>query len=208
METDVSWRLRWWRFFGGVFLFVVAVVYNTVHSKTGYSEPVPYMTAGADSGVVVLRSALESLGIPVRDYDALRAECGVHPDGVSVDDLEVVAQRRGLEARQVMEPAAEAIGSDAHLPAIAVVDAPSGLDFWLLWRREGNRLLVMNPRSGNVWMNEAEVARALHIHEMDVPATPEALDSRVRVRRDGDVVHVRGAVIVTVRRPKALSRPR
>jgi hypothetical protein len=171
--------------------------------RAPHRDPVPYVTRGPDSGPVVLRSALESSGIEVRDYEALRAECGVDPKtGASVDDLEAVAKKHGLPtASQLLEVASEVVESGTELPAIAIADTPTTddphlLDFWLLWRREGDRVLVMNPRAGNVWMTVEDVERALHVHEMEIPVSTQALASRAMVRRDGDRVRVRGAVIV------------
>jgi hypothetical protein len=55
-------------------------------------------------------------------------------------------------------------------------------------------------RVGNLWMSVADVTRALHVHEMELPLSTELLGSGVVVGRDGDRARVRGAVIVTLAR--------
>jgi hypothetical protein len=164
-------------------------------------DPVAYVTSGPDGGPLVLRAALESFGIPVKDYETLKKECKLDAaTGASVDDLEAVANERGLRARQVMVPAADVVSGAQELPSIAIVDTPDSLDFWLLWRREGDEIVIMDPRRGVVRMRPDEVRKALHVHEMDVPPSPEALASPVMVSRDGGAVHVRGSVVVTLTR--------
>ena len=160
-------------------------------------EPVAHTTTGSDAGPTVLRSALESFGLSVTDYDALARECGVDArTGTSIDDLERAANRRGLQASQVIETTENVVRAEGVMPAIAVVDGAKSLDFWLLWRRDRGRVVVMDPRRGVVRLSIEAVQKALHLHEMDVPASPEAMASSVMVSRNGGLVHVRGAVVV------------
>ena len=56
-----------------------------------------------DCGPAVLKAALAGFGIRV-SYGRLREACQTDVDGTSIDTLEEVAQRLGLDAEQVMLP--------------------------------------------------------------------------------------------------------
>ena len=71
-------------------------------------------------------------------------------DGTSIDVLEDIACRLGLEAEQVMVPVDHLLRPEAGaLPAILVVRQPSGFThFVLAWWRHGGLVQVMDPGRG------------------------------------------------------------
>jgi len=86
-------------------------------------------------------------------YGRLREACQTEVDGTSIDTVEEVANRLGLEAEQIMIPADHLLVPGANaLPAIVVVTLPNGLThFVVAWRRHGNMLQVMDPAVGRRW---------------------------------------------------------
>jgi ABC-type bacteriocin/lantibiotic exporter with double-glycine peptidase domain len=124
-----------------------------------------------DCGPASLKCLLDGHGVHV-SFGRLREACQTDADGTSIDALEEVANQLGLDAEQVMVPAEHLLLAAADmLPALVVVRLPSGLThFVVLWGRAGGLLQVMDPGTGRRWSSVGEVARALYIHEMPVPA--------------------------------------
>jgi hypothetical protein len=126
---------------------------------------------GDGRATAALRAVLLAYGIPF-DADALLKECNVDDDGASIDDLEDVAVKYGLEAGSVIAPVEHVLLPAAKmLPAIVVLDgADDEQDFAVAWRLDGDRVLVMDPQKGRRWMSRADLQKMLHVHEMTMPA--------------------------------------
>lgn len=105
-------------------------------------------------------------------YGRLREACQTSIDGTSIDALDQLANRMGLETEQIVLPADHvAIPQAAALPAIAVVKLPSGvMHFVVVWRRHGRRLQVMDPVTGRHFIPIDEFTSQLFLHSMVVPA--------------------------------------
>ena len=90
----------------------------STHSPPRRRRLVPEVvqTSAMDCGPAVLKALLEGFGIPVR-YDRLREACQTDVDGTSIDTLEEVAGRLGLDAEQVMIPADHLFLAEARRPA-------------------------------------------------------------------------------------------
>jgi ABC-type bacteriocin/lantibiotic exporter with double-glycine peptidase domain len=101
---------------------------------------------GDGRATTALRAVLLAYGISF-DADALLRECNVDDDGASIDDLEDVAVKYGLEAGSVIAPVEHVLLPEAKmLPAIVVLDsADDEQDFAVAWRLDGDRVLVMDP---------------------------------------------------------------
>lgn len=130
--------------------------------------------SGPGRATAALRAALTAYGIPF-DAATLEKECEVDEDGASIDDLEDVANEKyGLDAAQTILPAEHILLAEPKiLPAIAIVEGPPGsdmLDFVLLWKIDGDRVLVMDPVQGRTWIPRAELAKRIYVHEMTIPA--------------------------------------
>jgi len=127
---------------------------------------------GAGRATAALRAVLAAYGIAY-DTATLDRECKVDDDGgASIDDLEDVADKYGLEAPQVIVPAEHVLLSEPTMfPAIVVVDgSDDGQDFVVAWRLDGDRVEIMSPVEGRTWIPRAELEKRLHVHEQAMPA--------------------------------------
>lgn len=134
--------------------------------------PEVIQTSAADCGPAALKCLLEGFGIHV-SYGRLREACQTDVDGTSIDDLEEVATRLGLEAEQVMVPADHLLLPAVRLlPALAVTRLPNGsTHFVVLWRSHGPLLQVMDPASGRTFQTSTQFLRSLYLHTLRVPAS-------------------------------------
>ena len=133
--------------------------------------PEVVQTSAMDCGPAVLKALFEGFGIPV-SYGRLREACQTDVDGTSIDVLEEVANRVGIEAEQVMIPADQLLLAESEsLPAIVIVRLPSGLThFVLAWRRHGPLVQVMDPAVGRRWVRCERFLEEVYIHTHRVPA--------------------------------------
>ncbi|MCA3572644.1 MAG: ABC transporter permease, partial [Aestuariivirga sp.] len=133
--------------------------------------PEVVQTSAMDCGPAALKCLLEGFGIRA-SYGRLREACQTGIDGTSIDTIEAVANRLGIAAEQVMLPPDQLFqGSNATLPALAVVQLPSGpAHFILVWRQAGHWLQVMDPAAGRRWVRREEFLKELFRHELSVPA--------------------------------------
>lgn len=138
--------------------------------------PEVVQTSAMDCGPAALAALLNGCGIDV-SYPRLREACQTDVDGTSIDTLEELAQRFGLDAEQVMLPSDFLL--DPHndnLPCIAVVTLPNGLThFVVIWRAVFGGFQVMDPARGRCWMRRQELDAMLYRHELDV-AAPDWLE--------------------------------
>lgn len=128
-------------------------------------------TSSLDCGPAALKCLLESFGIPVH-YGRLREACQTGLDGTSIDTMEVVANRLGLDAEQITIPADHLFLSEANaLPALVVVQLSGGIThFVVVWRQYGSLLQVMDPSIGRRWVSRDRFLREVYRHTMVVPA--------------------------------------
>ncbi len=128
-------------------------------------------TSAMDCGPAALAALLHGCGVDV-SYPRLREACQTDVDGTSIDTLEELARRFGLDAQQVMLPNDFLLDPDnAHLPCIAVVTLPNGLThFVVIWRCVLGWFEVMDPARGRAWMRRRELDSVLYRHELDVAA--------------------------------------
>jgi ATP-binding cassette subfamily B protein len=133
--------------------------------------PEVVQTSAMDCGPAALAALLNGCGIDV-SYPRLREACQTDVDGTSIDTLEDLAQRFGLDAEQVMLPDDFLLDpGNGHLPCIAVVTLPSGLThFVVIWRVFLGWYEVMDPARGRAWVRRRELESILYEHELEVPA--------------------------------------
>lgn len=137
--------------------------------------PEVVQTSAMDCGPASLKSLLEGHGISV-SYGRLREACQTDVDGTSIDTLEDVAGRLGLEVEQTMLPVDHLLlRRVGALPALVVVRTANGLThFVVAWRRHGQLVQVMDPASGRRWMTATHLIEQAHLHtatlESDVVA--------------------------------------
>lgn len=133
--------------------------------------PEVVQTSSMDCGPAALKCLLEGHHIPV-SYGRLREACQTSVDGTSIDTIEVVATRLGLDAEQVLVPTDHALLPEARtLPAILVVHhADNATHFVVVWRRIGDWLQVMDPAIGRRWVRAHRFADEIFRHETAVDA--------------------------------------
>jgi hypothetical protein len=126
-----------------------------------------------DCGPAALQSVLQGFGVQV-EYETLVHLLAVDPvEGASIDSLEEVANRFGVEAQQVMIPPDYLFLPGGHDgPMIAIATAPGALKhFLVLWRAADARVQVMDPSTGlRTWVGQSDLRKRLYVHEMAVPA--------------------------------------
>jgi ATP-binding cassette subfamily B protein len=123
-----------------------------------------------DCGPAALKCLFEGFGIPV-SYGRLREACQTDLDGTSIDTMEDVAVRLGLDAEQILIPLDHLLLPSARaLPAVLVVRLPnSTAHFVVAWRRQGPFVQVMDPASGRRWQPVEQLLREVYIHAMNIP---------------------------------------
>lgn len=133
--------------------------------------PEVIQTSAMDCGPAALKALLEGFRVSV-SYGRLREACQTDVDGTSIDVLEELAVKLGLDAAQVMLPRDHVLLPETRaLPALAVVRlADSNLHFVVLWKKWGNLVQIMDPALGRRWVSVAELLDRLFVHAMPVPA--------------------------------------
>lgn len=116
-----------------------------------------------------MTALLRGHGLPA-DLDGVRHVCATGVDGTSIDTMTDMAAALGLRARQVVVPADHLLSDSRNLlPAVVVTVLPGDLlHFLLVWRRVGNRVMVLDPAVGRRWMHVEELLAETYEHSMDV----------------------------------------
>jgi len=127
-------------------------------------------TSDMDCGPASLTCLLNGYGINA-SYGRLREACHTSIDGTSINVIEEMAVKLGLEAEQVMLPLEHVLFPEAGaLPAIAVVrNAQNSTHFVVLWSCRGGLVQVMDPAIGRRWLTPRRLQKWLYTHAMPVP---------------------------------------
>jgi len=135
-----------------------------------YFVPEVVQTSMTDCGPASLKALFGGFGIYL-SYGRLREACQTDVDGTSIDSLEDVSQKLGLEVSQAIIPADFLLlEAAACLPAIVVVILPDGgAHFVVVWRVHGPFVQTMDPAVGRVWMDRQAFLRSLYIHQQEGP---------------------------------------
>ena len=136
-----------------------------------YFAPEVVQSSAMDCGPASLKCLLEGFGVSV-SYGRLREACQTDVDGTSIDTLEDVAVRLGLDAEQIMVPLDHVLlPESAVLPALVVVRLPNGFThFVVAWRRHGPVVQVMDPGTGRRWEAAASFLEEVYVHTNEVEA--------------------------------------
>ena len=105
-------------------------------------------------------------------YGRLREACHTDVDGTSIDTIEEIAVKLGLDATQVMVPVDHLVLPEANvLPCMVVVKLEgTGNHFVVAWRKHGPWLQVMDPATGRRWVRVSRFLDEVLIHEQQIPA--------------------------------------
>ena len=141
-------------------------------ARPRFFAPEIVQTSAMDCGPAALTCLLEGFGIRA-SYGRLREACQTDLDGTSIDTLEEVARRAGLDAEQILIPADHLlVPGCAPLPALLVVRLPSGAThFVVAWRRHGPVVQVMDPAAGRTWVSARRLLAEAYVHETSVAAS-------------------------------------
>jgi ATP-binding cassette subfamily B protein len=140
--------------------------------KRRWLAPEVVQTSANDCGPAALKCLLEGFGVRA-SYGRLREACQTEVDGTSIDTIEEVAQRLGLEGEQVMLPVDHILVPDSEsIPAMVIVRHPPGIThFVVVWRYAAGIVQLMDPSTGRRWMREREFLERLFIHTVSIPET-------------------------------------
>lgn len=133
--------------------------------------PEVVQSSAMDCGPAALKCLCEGFGLQV-SYGRLREACQTDVDGTSIDALEAVAVKLGLDAVQMMLPRDTLFIPEAKAwPALVIMQQPDGnTHFMVVWRRFGAWLQVMDPAVGRRWMTCRQFENELYTHVMAVDA--------------------------------------
>ena len=134
--------------------------------------PEVVQTSATDCGPACMKAVLAGMGLDL-SYRALREACQTDVDGSSVDTLEELAGKLGLDAEQIMLPLEHVFLPEAKaLPAIIVTLTAGGRPhFVVLWSRVGRWVQVMDPASRRHWTSVKSLVARLYQHTTVVPAS-------------------------------------
>jgi len=132
--------------------------------------PEVIQTSAMDCGPAALKALFGGFD-QYLSYGRLREACQTDVDGTSIDTLEEVARRLGLDVEQRMMPRDLVLSeSAACVPAIIVTRLPDGAThFVVVWRAQGALVQVMDPAGGRIWLPRERFLDSLYIHEQPVP---------------------------------------
>ncbi len=119
-----------------------------------------------DCGPASLKALLAGFGIHV-SYGRLREACQTDVDGTSIDTMEDLAVRLGLDALQILVPADHLFLPEADaVPGLVVILLPNGLThFIIIWRVHGPWVQIMDPGTGRHWVRREKLQEQLYIHQ-------------------------------------------
>jgi ATP-binding cassette subfamily B protein len=132
--------------------------------------PEVIQTSEMDCGPASLKALLEGYGI-YTSYGRLREACQTSVDGTSIDSIEDLAVKLGLDAEQIMLPYDHVLleGLQA-LPALVVTRTPNGLThFVVAWSTHSRWIQVMDPGIGRRWVNKDQFIEDMFKHTFPVP---------------------------------------
>ena len=133
---------------------------------------VPEVIQGSamDCGPAALKALFGGFGRYL-SYGRLREACQTDVDGTSIDTLEDIADKLGLDVEQRMMPADVLLLAESRsVPSIVVVRLPGGAThFVVLWRVHRSLVQVMDPAGGRLWMHRCRFLESLYVHEQTAP---------------------------------------
>jgi hypothetical protein len=135
------------------------------------SEPLPDVPdVRGNPATAGLQALLVGYGIVV-DRAELDRECQVDGKGTDIDQLGRVARKHGLRATQLLMPAEHVLVQGAPtMPSLVIaVDDDGSVQFDVVWRRDGDRVEILDPQRGRRWVAARELLGRLYVHEARVP---------------------------------------
>jgi hypothetical protein len=174
----MDWLVERFRDYAGLYLLFIVVVFVSGWLRFRHRPfvrahdicDVPQTPQGDEpDGLVVLDVLLRSFGLVIA-RDDLRPHLEIDTSGTNINSIEDAANYFGLRAEQQIVPASAVVDPSSDvMPCIAVVEEVKGLkEFYLVWRREDDRVQVFEPSQRVRWMNVDELKSMLYQHEMQL----------------------------------------
>ncbi|MBP9707775.1 MAG: ATP-binding cassette domain-containing protein [Oligoflexales bacterium] len=131
--------------------------------KRKWSIPETIQTSAMDCGPACLKSIAAGYGLNI-DYDRLRSLCHTNVDGTSISNLEDVLKEFGFDVIQQAIPLDFVINDPKrYLPSITFIDLGNeNLHFNVIWRKNSNKVQIMDPSSGRRIENIASFVKKMH----------------------------------------------
>lgn len=133
--------------------------------------PEVIQTSDMDCGPAALKALFEGFNVSL-SYGRLREACQTQVDGSSIDTIEDVAIKLGMNAQQTMLPPDHLpLLEAAALPALVVVSLAHGqTHFVIVWRMHGPFAQVMDPSKGRRWVRWQKFVDEIFIHHFPISA--------------------------------------
>jgi ABC-type bacteriocin/lantibiotic exporter with double-glycine peptidase domain len=149
----------------------LAAVRRTIGFGRAFLAPEVVQTSAMDCGPAALRCLLQGHGLSL-SYGRLREACQTNVDGTSIDAIEELTRKLGVDAEQVLVPRDfVAIDGQHDFPAlVAFRNADLATHFVVVWDRYGNWVQIMDPAVGRRWISIAAFEQQLFEHEAVVEA--------------------------------------
>lgn len=140
-------------------------------SRRRFLIPEVVQTSAMDCGPAALKSLLNGFGVKA-SYGRLREACQTDVDGTSINTIEDIAQKLGLDAEQVLVPVDHLLTDPMNTPCLIVVELPGGAThFVVLWRVVGNWVQLMDPAIGRRWQRSDAFVEQIYRHTQTVAAS-------------------------------------
>ena len=132
--------------------------------------PEVVQTSAMDCGPAALKAIFGGFGMYL-SYGRLREACQTDVDGTSIDAMEEIATRLGMDASQIMMPRDHLLLPESEsLPGIIVTRLAGGAThFVVVWRAHGPFVQVMDPAAGRMWVPRKTFLDSLYIHQQAIP---------------------------------------
>lgn len=139
-------------------------------ARRSFLAPECLQISSMDCGVAAVATLLAGHGVSV-SYERLRELCQTSVDGTSIDSLEVLCNRLGVDVCQHILPLDLAIDTmQGRYPLIAIVSGDRPLPHYVtVWRRVGPYLQIMDPAGGRRWVHVRSFEKELYAHPFRLP---------------------------------------
>lgn len=122
------------------------------------------------SAAAALAGLLKGYGLQA-NTEELSTACGGTNAGIDINDLQRVANERGLSCDQILIPSDHLLLPEARMtPSIILMRSPAGLGCAVLWRQQFGLVQLLDPSSGRCWLRPRTFLASVYRHSQIVSA--------------------------------------
>ena len=122
------------------------------------------------SAAAALAGLLGGYGLRA-SIEEIAAACGDTSAGIDIDNLQRVANERGLVCDQILIPIDHLLQPEAHaIPSIVLMRSPAGVRCAVLWRRHFGMVQLLDPSCGRRWLRPQTFLARVYRHSQHVSA--------------------------------------